>query len=78
MSEGGAYTGAMGIHTLVGTGRGGCAGDADGGSGGGTDGGVGGDGRGRDGYILSQWVDNIASLNLGTDPNDPLDYDLVL
>ena len=36
------------------------------------------DGRGRDGDRLSWWEDNVANLTLGTEPNAPLAYALVL
>ena len=78
MSGGGAETEDTGLQVVVGSGQGGCGGDADGGSGGGTNGGGGGDVSDRGGAILSWWEDNIENPTLGKDPNVLLAYGLVL
>ena len=78
MSGGGAEAGVKGVQAVVVAGHNLFGGDADGGLGGGTD--RGGAGYKQDGYRdgLSRWEDNIAHINLGTEPNDPLAYALVL
>ena len=51
----------------------------DGRLGGGTDGGGGGERQEGDGYgRLIMWEYTIANVILGTEPNAPLDYDMVL
>ena len=55
-----------------------CEGDVDDSSLGRTDGGEGGDGRYGDGNRLSRWKDNVAQVTLGTEPNFPLVYSMVL
>ena len=35
-------------------------------------------GQGGDGYILSWWEDNLKNVTLGTEPNAPIAYDMVL
>ena len=78
MSGGGAEDEVKGGQLVVGEVQNGFGGDADDGFGGEAGGGGGGDGQ--DGYreILIRWVDNVACVTLGTDPNDPLEYDLGL
>ena len=62
----------------MGAGRTGFGGEADISLGSGIDRGGGGDGW--DGYKdrLSRWEDNVAHVNLGTEPNAPLVYALAL
>ena len=74
VSGGRAEAGVKGGQEVVGSGWTGFGGDMDGSSQGGTDGG----GGGRDGYRdgLSRWEDNVAHVNLGTEPNTPLAYAL--
>ena len=74
MSISRAETKATGLQTVVVAGQGGYGEDADGGLGGGTERGGGGDGRDGDDNILSWWENNVASLTLGMEPNDPLAY----
>ena len=78
MYGGGSEKGSTGVQEVLVTGRGRCGGDTDGRSGGGTDGGGGRYGRGRDRERISLWGDNLANLNLGTEPNAPLYYAPVL
>ena len=60
---------------MVVTGGFGFGGDVDGGPGSGTDRGGGGDEQDRDGdRRLIKWEDTVAKINLGIEPNDPLDY----
>ena len=75
VSGGGAETGTMGIHAVVGTGQGGCGGDADTSSGGGNGGGGGEDGQDDDGYgQLISWEYTVAKIIIGTEPYAPLAY----
>ena len=74
VSGGGVETRAKDIQAMVGTGWGGCGRDTDSGSGGETDGGGGGYGLDGDRDVLNWWEDNVANINLGTEPNYPLDY----
>ena len=76
VSGGGAGDRIKAGQVVVGSGWHGFGGDDDGISGGKRDGGGGGDGWDR--YGLSQWEDNISHMNLGTDTNSPLAFDLGL
>ena len=78
VSGGGAENGVVGLQAVVGAGRNVCGGDSDGVSGGRTDGGGEGDVWDGDGKRLSRWEDYLANLTLGTEPNAPLVYALVL
>ena len=74
MSRGGADTGAKGIQSVVVTGQGVCGRDEDEGLGGRTDGRGGGYGWEGEKDGLNWWEDNVANINVGTEPNAPIDY----
>ena len=79
VSSGEAETGATGIQVEVGAVNIGCGGNAAGGLGGGTDKGGGGDGQdsNRDGRLI-RWEYTVANAILGTGPNAPIAYALLL
>ena len=80
VSGGGSEDGGKGDQAVVVSVQMGCGVDVDGGLGGGIDVGGGGYRRDKDGYRdrLSQWEDNVAHVALGTKPNSPVAYALVL